>query len=200
MLSKITTAISSASPIQAMWGKMIILPPGKADIVSAGSWDGHINWHSELDTQQEETVEAQNQIRVTDEEKAKSFSLTLLVNEYASGQSPINIHQRWLNELGKKNLFFIGLIPLGKTPFILEGVELAFNNSDIAAGGAAFQAQISLSFLEDVIIKTQAKKQKEENKTAKSAKSAGVKKAAKKAEAEASSKSDLKKLAETTPS
>lgn len=191
-MTNLLSSLNSLCPYTAMWGAYLLLPPGRANIASAGIWDGMLNYASELEIAQQETAEAQNPLESKGGDRQKQFSLSVQVNKYATGQNPVDVHQAWMRSLGKTNYFFVGALPISPSRFMLTGVELHFTNRDIAADGSVYRADIYLTFAEDVLLRVPCN----DAKADKSAVKVGAKKAAKKAEA--SSVFDAKGLLATT--
>lgn len=179
--------VSSPTPHTAIWGPYLLLPPGRASRVSAGIWDGKLNYASELEARQQEATEAQNPLETTGSDKQKRFSLAVQANKYATGQNPVDVHQAWLLSLGKSHWFLVGALPLSPSRFMLESVELHFSNRDIAADGSVYRADIHLGFIENTLLRTPRTGVDEGG----SAAHAGPSPAAKKAEALFSSSSTL---------
>jgi hypothetical protein len=182
----ILSTVNALTPAQAMWGKHLFMPPGqKYDIVSSGSWDGNINYKSEIDATQQATTEAQEPINKKGDDKQKSFSINIVVNKLASGLDPLTVHKSLCKSLGKKSYFFIGGVPIDKSYYFLQSVELRYSNIDIAPDGTPYRAEISLAFVEDIIMRVQQQKAKEttDKKTGKqTASKVGASKAAKEEE------------------
>lgn len=151
------TTKKSSAPAQAMWGEHLFMLPGNNSRHSSGSWDGQFSYKAECDMQQQETTEAQNPINNTGEDKQKSFSVRLTVNKLADGLDPLEVHKSLCASQGKKSRFFIGAEPIDKSYYFLKGVELRFSNIDIAQDGKPYRAEITLSFVEDVIMRTEKK-------------------------------------------
>lgn len=177
------SSLSSLCPYTAMWGTHLLLPPGRANIASAGIWDGVLNYTSELEAEQQETAEAQNPLETKGGDKQKEFTISVQVNKYATGQNPVDVHQSWMRSLGKTNYFFVGAMPLSRSRFMLTGVEFHFTNRDIAADGSVYRADIFLSFAEDILLRVPCETVQEDTEGKASAVKVGAKKAAKKAEA-----------------
>lgn len=152
------TKVNSVAPAQAMWGVHLFMPPGKSyDAVSSGTWDGKITLTNEIDAKQQETTEAQNPINKEDGDKQKSFTISVEVNKLATGQDPLTVHKFLCNSIGKKSYFFIGSIPIDTSYYFLKNVELRYSNIDIAPNGDPYRAEITLSFVEDVIMRVEQK-------------------------------------------
>ncbi len=191
-MTNLLSSVNSLCSYTAMWGSYLLLPPGRANVASAGIWDGVLNYASELEVEQQETAEAQNPLESKGGDRQKQFSLSVQVNKYATGQNPVDVHQSWMRSLGKTNYFFVGALPISPSRFMLTGVELHFTNRDIAADGSVYRADIYLTFAEDILLRVPCN----DAKADKSAVKVGAKKAAKKAEA--SSGFDAKGLLATT--
>lgn len=177
------TTAKATAPAQAMWGEHLFMLPGNNSRNSSGAWDGQFSYKSELDLQQQETTEAQNPINSTGEDKQKSFSIRLEVNKLADGLDPLAVHKSLCASQGKKSRFFIGSKPIDTSYYFLQGVELRYSNIDISPDGSPYRAEITLSFTEDVVMRTE----KKENSVyttesgSKSASKVGASKSAKKA-------------------
>ncbi len=177
----------SGAAAQAMWGSHLFALPGNNSRNSSGAWDGQFSYKSELDVEQQETTEAQNPINSTGEDKQKSFSIRVEVNRLAGGLDPLAVHKSLCSSMGKKSRFYIGSTPIDKSTYFLKDVELHYSNGDIAPDGTPFRADITLSFVEDVIMRKEQEKSKEPTTTEngkKSASKVGANKDAKKAEIE----------------
>lgn len=181
--------VGTGAVAQAMWGSHLFALPGNNSKNSSGSWDGQFSYKSELDVKQQETTEAQNPINNTGEDKQKSFSIRVVVNELAGGKDPLKVHKSLCESLGKKSRFYIGSKPIDTSYYFLKGVELHYANADIAPDGTPYRADITLSFVEDVIMRKEQKDSKEPSASSKgsgkkSASKVGASKDAKKAEIE----------------
>ena len=146
-----------------MWGKHILLPACRPlSIVGSGIWDGLINHARELDANPMDTTEAQNPLEVRGGDKPREFSITVMVFRNTDGQSPMTVYQAWQLDQGKSNYFFMGLQPLDSSQYILKGTELNCGVEDFDAAGEMYRADITLTFVEDTILKIGTKKLKEE--------------------------------------
>lgn len=195
-MTNLLSNLNTLCPYTAMWGTYLLLPPGRANIASEGIWDGVLSYASELEAEQQETAEAQNPLEVKGGDKQKQFSISVQVNKYATGQNPVDVHQAWMRSLGKSNYFFVGALPISRSRFMLQSVELHFTNLDLAADGSVYRADIYLSFAEDILLRVPCDTVEETEEGGKSAAKVGAKKAAKKAEA--SSVFDAKELLAST--
>lgn len=181
--------LNKHSPATATWGEMLLLPPGKPyGKSSAGIWNGEINYSNELDAEQQETTEAQNPLDVKGGDKQKSFTISVEVNSYATGQNPLAVYNRWIQAIGKSARFYIGRAPIDGSRYILKRVDIDFSNEDIAASGAPFRVFLSLEFVEYTLLRISSQSVEAlENENAaaakKTASKVGPKKAEKKAEA-----------------
>lgn len=147
------TTKNSGAPTQAMWGSHLFMLPGNKRKDSSGSWDGQFSYKAECDVQQQETTEAQNPINNTGEDKQKSFSIRIVVNKLADGLDPLAVHKSLCASEGKKSHFYLGSKPIDSSYYFLQDVELHYSNIDIAPDGTPYRADITLSFVEDVIMR-----------------------------------------------
>lgn len=179
------TTRKSGAPTQAMWGSHLFMLPGTKSKNSSGTWDGQFSYKAECDVQQQETTEAQNPINNTGEDKQKSFSIRIVVNKLADGLDPLVVHKSLCASQGKKSYFYIGSKPIDSSYYFLKGVELHYSNIDIAPDGTPYRADITLSFIEDVIMRKEKSKGVSTTSSGKkSAAKVGASKDAKKAEIE----------------
>lgn len=147
-----------------IWGKHVLYPACRPlSVVGSGIWDGLINHVRELDVDPMDTTEAQNPLEVRGGDKPREFSITVMVFRNTDGQSPMTVYQAWQKDQGKSNYFFMGLQPLDMSQYILKGTELNCDAEDFDANGEMFRADITLTFVEDTILKIATKKLKEEN-------------------------------------
>mgnify|MGYP003297936748 CR=1 FL=1 len=158
-ISSIILAIAKAltgnrSTTQAMWRKHLLMPAGgKKNPSGSGIWDGSINYAAELDIEQEETTEGQNPLDQKGGDKAKEFSISVQVNKIADGTDPLKTYKKWQDSLGKKGYFYIGKKPIDKSMYMLKQVDFSCSNTDFAADGMPYRADITLTFTEDVVEK-----------------------------------------------
>lgn len=167
---------SIAKNVAGFWGTHFFSSPGQAvDALSSGIWDRTIVRHDEIEAEQVVSTEAQNPIDQKGGDNPREFGINLQVNALASGQSPVSVYKSWVRDLGKSNLFFVGLLPFHSSRYILQRVEMSFNNADIHATGAPYRADIVLTFSEDTILEIPNKdvEETEDNGSQKSAAKVG---------------------------
>lgn len=180
-ITEILNTANASALGQCFWGLHLMAVPGAAlELVCSGTWDGNINYSTEIDAEQEETTEAQNPIYVKGGDKPREFEIRVIVETLATGQDPLGVYKAWMRDLGKSNYFFMGMLPIDRSMYILRRVQYYMVNADIAADGTPRRAEITLSFAEDTILKVANKEVKEDNEdTKKSACKVGKTKAGK---------------------
>ncbi len=177
----ISSLVNRAKYVAGFWGLHVFVAPGTTgDFLGAGIWDRTFQFRSELDVEQSESTEAQNPLTKKGGDRPKEFSISVQVLKQATGQSPLAVYKSWMRSLGKKYPFFIGLLPINSSRYILRGVELHFVNKDIHASGEPYHAAITLHFSEDTLLEVPNQDVEEEEtkdgKKKKSAKKVGAKK------------------------
>lgn len=194
-LLNVTNMINGFSLSQAMWGPHLLMPAGgKLSILSSGIWDGYLLTSSEMDVEQLESTEAQNPLDVKGGDKPIEFAIQVEVSKLGTGSDPIVVSKQWKRSLGKSYLFFVGLLPLSTSQFILKSVELYFGYDDTASDGSPLRCTLALEFAEDTVLAVAQKKQEEEKS------SDGASSAAKKASPKAQGSGiDAEKLLRETP-
>lgn len=151
----ILSTVNTRNISTAFWGTHLLAPAGRnLSIFYAGTWDGVLNYTRESDIEQQETTEAQNPLDYKGADKEKSFSITVTVNKLATGHDPLSVYKDWARDLGKKSRFFVGLVPIDTSAYILQRVEMQYQNADIAVSGAAYRMTITLTFAEDTLLQT----------------------------------------------
>ncbi len=177
----ISSLINRAKFISGFWGTHVFIAPGTTgDSLGAGIWDRTFQFHSELNIEQSESTEAQNPLMQRGGDRPKEFSISVQVLKQATGQAPLSVYKSWMKSLGKKHPFFIGMLPINSSRYILRGVELHFVNQDIHPSGEPYHATITLHFSEDTLLEVPNQDVEEEEtkdgKKKKSAKKVGAKK------------------------
>lgn len=184
-LTSILNTANSAAFAQCLWGLHLMCVPGSTlDIVGSGTWDGRLQYSTELDVEQELTTEAQNPLDVKGGDKPREFEIRVIAETLATGQDPLGVYKSWMRDLGKANYFFLGAMPLDRSMYILRKVEYRMVNADIAADGTPRRAEITLTFAEDTVLKV-ANKDVKADDDKKSAKKVGKTKAGKAVDASA---------------
>ncbi len=200
----ISSIANRAKTVAGFWGPHVFVAPGTTgDMVGSGTWDRTFQWHSELDVLQSESTEAQNPLIMRGGDRPKEFSIKVQVLQQATGQPPMAVYKAWMLSLGSKYPFFVGLLPMGTSRYILRRAELAFANRDIHPSGAPYRADITLFFAEDTLLEVPNQDVEEEEtadgKKKKTAKSVGPKKGEKKRLWNEASKAEALKYRDSTP-
>lgn len=143
--------VNKLAPCTAFWGVYTLSTPGGLlSPIGAGLWnDRTIQMRSRLDVRQLTTTEAQNPLDVRGGDLPHDFSLTIEPNKVAGGLSPLTVFKAWQQALGKSNLFFMGVLPISSSMYILQDVRLRLSNSDFESTGEPWHARIELHFVED---------------------------------------------------
>ncbi len=202
----ISSSINKTKHIAGFWGEHIFVAPGTGDGCGAGIWDRTFQFHSELNVEQSESTEAQNPLMRRGGDRPKEFCITVQALKQATGQTPLEVYKSWMRSLGRKYPFFIGLIPINSSRYILRSVELHFVNKDIHASGEPYRATITLEFAEDTLLDVPNKDaeddepaDKDGKSKKKSAKNVGAKKGEKKRLWDEQSKAEAIKYRDSTP-
>lgn len=145
------------------WGKHLLMPAcARLDSIASGIWDGKLNITRELDIEEQSTTEAQNPLDEKGGDKPREFSITVMVFRNATGSSPLTVYHSWWKDLGKCNYFFQGIQPIDTSQYILKHIAIDCGVQDFDANGEMYRADITLDFVEDIILKIVSQKLKEE--------------------------------------